>query len=341
MSQNFYDILGVSVDCTVADIKSAYRKLARKYHPDLNKNNPEEAIKHFKEISKAYETLSDPKLRNQYDIINGIFKTKFGTNFSEFEQETKTYSSPYKKTFYNKKSDSKSDIKDRINIFFEDLKKEAPKQKTSKKHPKKGSNITVDVNVTLSQVLTGCEKTVNIMRTQSCPKCHGRKFINGSLCKHCEGKGEISEHKKITVKIPKGVKNHAKLRIKGEGNDGHNGGENGDLYLIISIVENSRIKIEGKNIIYHVPISPFEAVLGADILIPTFDGNVLLKIPPRTGSGQKFRLSGLGCEKDGDMIIITDIEISKSLSDDEVKLYEKLKKLCKDNLRENLLYGKD
>ncbi|MCI1274184.1 MAG: DnaJ domain-containing protein [Clostridiaceae bacterium] len=337
MIKNYYDILGVSIDCGYADIKSAYRKLARKYHPDLNKDNIESALKHFKEISQAYETLSDPKRRTQYDILNGIFKTGFGTNFSEFEQDVKTYSSPYKKTEHTKK-ETTSDLKDKINDMFEEFKREKSKKyKQEKLEPKKGSDINVDVTISLNEVASGCKKSVNIVHTENCPNCHGRKFINGSKCKICDGKGETSEHKKITVTIPQGVKNHTKLRVKEEGNAGFNGGKSGDLYINVTIAPNSNINFDGANIIYHVPISPFEAVLGGDILVPTYDGNVLVKVPPKTNSGQKFRLSGLGAGKNGDMIIIVDIEISKSLSDDEIKLYEKLKKLNKDNLRENIL----
>ena len=335
MSKTYYDILGVSADCTQAQLKSAYRRLARKYHPDLNKDS--DAMIHFKEVSNAYETLSDEKRRAQYDIIHGIFKTKFTADFNEFEQGTKTYASPFKET--GNKFRYKKDFKEKFSGIFNDFKK-SEETKNTKPQSRCGEDINADITLNLAEVVTGCKKVVNIVNTKSCPKCHGRKFINGALCKTCDGKGEISEYKKITVTIPKGVKNHAKLRIKGEGNRGEFGGADGDLYLHINIKEDSKVKIEGENLIYHVPISPFEAVLGAEILIPTFDGNVLLKVPPKTNSGQKFRLSGLGLNKKGDMIVITDIEISKSLSDDEIKLYEKLKKLNKENLRENLLYDK-
>jgi len=342
MSRTYYDILGLSADCTTADIKTAYRQLARKYHPDVNKENQQEAIKYFKEVTSAYETLSDDKKRLQYDIINGIFKTKFGTNFSEFEQESKTYASPFRET--GKKNQYNSDFKEKFSGIFKKYSKQTSDTKESKSEQKpkskRGEDINADITLTLAEVITGCKKIVNIVNTQSCPKCHGKKFINGCTCKSCEGKGEISEHKKITVTIPKGIKNQAKLRIKGEGRPGQFGGADGDLYLLINIKEDNKVNIEGEDLIYHVPISPFEAVLGAEILIPTFDGNVLLKIPPKTNSGQKFRLSGLGLNKKGDMIVITDIEISKSLSDDEIKLYEKLKKLNKENLRENLNYDK-
>src|SRR5574344_114316 len=357
MIKNYYEILGVSTDSTYTDIKVAYRKLARKYHPDLNKDDIENAMKHFKEITKAYDTLSNAKRRMQYDILNGIFKTNFGNSFSEFDKDVKTYSTPNfkenasNKDTSNKESDEKAhdeedtsnlrqEFKDTINEFFEEF-KNSNKFKKERLEPKKGGNINADVTITLEEVATGCKKTVNIVHTESCPNCHGRKFINGELCRKCEGKGEVTTHKKITVIVPKGVKNHTKLRIKEEGNAGYNGGKNGDLYLHVVIAPSSKINSDGINLVYHVPISPFEAVLGDEIIVPTYEGNVVLKVPPKTNSGQKFRLTGLGnskCGKTGDMIIIVDIAISKSLSDDEIRLYEKLKKLNRENLRENILY---
>ena len=178
------------------------------------------------------------------------------------------------------------------------------------------------------------------MHTTSCPHCKGRKFINGAECPICNGTGEKNDHRKITVKIPKNVKNGAKLRIPQEGNKGENGGKNGDLYIKINIKPSSNMSFEGENILYNVPITPFEAVLGGKISIPAIEGSFSLKIPSKTRAGQKFRLAGQGLkhgEKSGDMIVTVYIEIPSSLSDDEIKLYEKLKKLSSKDIREDLL----
>ena len=192
----------------------------------------------------------------------------------------------------------------------------------------------------MKEVVNGTEKSVNILHSSECQHCKGRKFINGAVCPVCNGTGEENIHKKITVKIPKNVKNGTKLRIAGEGNNGENGGKNGDLFLKIKIEPNSRVAFDGNNIIYSIPITPFEAVLGGKISIPSFDGNLTLKLPPQTHSGQKFRLAGQGLKQNGkigDMIINVHIEIPCSLSDDEIRLYEKLKKLSTQSIRENLL----
>ena len=318
--KNYYSILGVTPDSTFAEIKSAYKTLARKYHPDIN---PVGAQK-FKDISEAYSTLCDEKKRIQYDTINGFFKTKKTETSSEKAQQEykKTASEPIKKEKFYKKFDD---------IF-------PKKKKVDLKH---GKDINEEISITIKESINGCERVINVLSTTECPHCKGRKFINGTICSVCAGTGEKSELKKITVKIPKNVKNGAKLRIPNEGEKGENGGKNGDLYLKINIEENPRIQIEDNNMIFKVPITPFEAVLGGNISIPSFDGNLSLKIPAKTNSGQKFRLAGQGLKKNGkigDLIIIVDIEIPSSLSDDEIRLYEKLKKLSAQNLRENLWF---
>ncbi|MDR1327799.1 MAG: DnaJ domain-containing protein [Heliobacteriaceae bacterium] len=296
VKKNYYDILGVTPDTDDAGIKTAYRRLARKYHPDVN-GNADSRI--FMDVSEAYDVLSNSVKRKQYDILNGFFKTKP----TPPPQETKT--------------------------------------KKQKPAPKKGEDIHTDITITLEESVNGASRTVNVMNTIQCPQCAGRKFINGTSCPECSSKGEIVKHKKITVKIPKGVKNGSKLRVANEGNNGLNGGVNGDLYLNIKISSCSKIRHDGANIHYKVPITPYEAALGGDILVPAFDGSVVVKIPPKTNSGQKFRLTGQGLSKNGksgDMIVTVHIEIPASLSEDEIRLYEKLKKVSTNSLRENLLH---
>lgn len=345
--KNYYSVLGVTQNATDAEIKSAYRTLARKYHPDVNPDGAEK----FKDISEAYETLSDPKKKLQYDTINGFFKS------TKKEEKTYSYSNTAQKE-YEKTSDKKQETKKEK----ETLKREQPKQKKQKSgvsfsktindifkgfsknnkrkvekpQPKRGSDIHEQVSITIKEAQSGCERTINVVHTTACPHCKGRKFINASNCPVCGGTGEKNDYRKITVKIPSGVKNGAKLRIKGEGNRGENGGKNGDLYLKIKISQNQNMYFDARDTVYEVPITPFEAILGANINIPSFNGTISLKIPKNTKNGQKFRLAGQGV-KNGDMIVKVYIEIPSSLSDDEIKLYEKLKKMSSKDIRENLL----
>lgn len=373
--KNYYEILGVTPDSDVSEIKAAYRKLARKYHPDVN-NSPEAAAK-FKTITEAYETLSDNVKRNQYNTLHGFFKSYKSSSSTSYKKskepkfEDRTVNKSSSKASENVKKDSprqeekkqssppppppppqssssqrqtkneKTKSKNLFSDIFEEFSRNSPKSKTAKNTPKNGSDITTDISLTLLESIRGTSRTVNVMHSYQCPKCRGRKFINGAKCNECNGTGEISEHKKITVKIPPNIKNGAKLRIKNEGNAGTDGGKNGDLFLKITVIHDSAMKYDGSDILVNLPITPFEAVLGTVVTIPAADGELKLKIPPKTNSGQKFRLAAQGLEKNGkkgDMIVTVTIEIPDTLSDDEIRLYEKLKKLSSSNIRENLLH---
>ena len=335
--KNYYSILGVTPDSTDAEIKSAYRKLARKFHPDLNPYGTEQ----FKDITEAYDVLSDSKKRMHYDTVNGFFKSSKKTEENQRtspQQAQSEYKKQSSSQNHTEPKMSKEDFSKKINGIFEEF--SYSKRKKQRQQPVHGADVYEDISITIKEAVIGSKRIINVMHTSECPNCRGRKFINGSLCHVCNGSGEKNEHKKITVKIPKNVKNGTKLRIKNEGSAGNNGGKNGDLFINIKIEPNNKIAFDGNNIIYNIPITPFEAVLGGRITIPSFDCGLSLKIPPRTHSGQKFRLSGQGLKqngKSGDMIVIVHIEIPCSLSDDEIKLYEKLKKLSSQNIRENLL----
>ena len=174
-----------------------------------------------------------------------------------------------------------------------------------------------------------------MLQTDVCPKCGGRKFVNGTICRHCNGSGEHSEHKKFTVKIPAGIKNKSKIRLAGEGEKGKDGGCNGDLYITVIINNTQEYKTDGLNIVKTVSISPDEAVLGTEVQISSISGNYRVKIMPNTQNGQKIRLSGCGIvqnEKVGDMIITVEINLPKNMTEEEIQLYKKLAEIRKGKL---------
>lgn len=337
MKNNYYEILGVTPDSDAAEIKSAYRSLARKFHPDVAPDN----IDKFKAINEAYETLSNERKRMQYNMLFGFYKSapKFERKAAKTERDTQSTKTEPKK---NQKQDipnettktsEKKTFKEEKN-FFEEMFSGA---KAEKYPPQDGSDLTAEVSISISEAKNGTSKVINILHTEQCPKCRGRRFINGSYCTECNGTGEKTRQRKLTVKIPADVKNATKLRIKGEGNVGKNGGKNGDLFLIIKIEGNKNIRYEGQKVYYEVPIEPYEAVLGTSVSLKTLEGNILIKIPPRTKSGQKFRVQQNVQGKVFEIFVTVHIEIPTYLSDDEVKLYEKLKKISSGNLRENFI----
>lgn len=334
--KNLYEILEISSSAGALTIKTAYRRLARKYHPDLN-GGDEICIIKFKEITEAYEILSNEEKKKNYDMMLGLYHEKSKTKFNEANKA-------YKAT---KKNEKQSE--ERFSTLFSDILEgfkttaSNPKNKTFKQkqsYPEAGSDVYTDITISIKESIQGTNRTVNILHTEICPNCEGRTFLNGSKCPLCKGLGEQSIHKKINVKIPANVKHGSKIRIANEGNRGYNGGKNGDLYLNI-IIENKTdgiFKYEGLNAHCTVAIAPFEALLGADIDIQSPNGKVTMKITPNTNSGQKFRLAGEGLEREnkkGDLIVTVNIELPKSPSKEELELYKKLRDITKNSVREN------
>lgn len=346
--KNYYEILGVTPDSEFFEVKTAYRKLARKFHPDINK--APDSIKKFKDIQEAYETLSDNQKRKNYNMVNGYYTTPKNKRTEEKEcapqseplkNKQASYSERKDENLSEKQQNSDSNVRYRqkffresISLILDDIVKH---HDLKKRKPKNGTDIYTDISVTLEESIHGTERLLNIMHKEVCPNCKGRRFINGTKCSCCDGTGEYSLHKKITVKIPSGVKNNSKLRLQNEGNPGFYGGIDGNLYITVKIEKDNNIQVNGSDLLCKIPISPYEAVLGGKISVPVMDGNVKLTIPPNTHSGQKFRLANQGLAtngKFGDMIVMVEIQIPKSLTPDEVKMYEKLKKMSQNSVRD-------
>ena len=343
LNKDLYEILGITPEVDEVQIKVAYRKMARKYHPDVN-NNTQESIEKFKEITEAYEILLDVNRRKEYDLLRGYTRRKTEKTEKNKTQAHKAYSSVSKDKPKQKKTEGTKDSFSKIfNNIMDGLfqNEQQHKEQKKKQKPENGRNINFTVSKKIDEAINGTTRTVNVLHTEKCPKCEGRRFINGSKCPMCKGTGEISIHKRINVKIPAGVKKGARIRVANEGDKGYNGGKNGDLFLTIEIEENKLFKIEGLNVLCDIPITPYEAALGATIEIPSVSGNISMKIPPLTTSGQKFRISGQGLKDEkkdriGDEIVTVKIEMPKDLSQKEKELYEELKKHSTQKIRENL-----
>ena len=324
MTKDYYKILDITESSSTEEIKSAYRHLARKWHPDVAGNTPD-IIARFKEINEAYEILSDSLKKADYDKARRFYS--YAKN-SYSKQETKTNY----KTTENPNKTSKN-----FSFKWEDL--FSHKKERDVKPPRKGDDIYSDVEISVFEAVSGTTKVINMLQTNICPKCGGRRFINGTQCSHCKGKGETSTYKRFSVKIPAGIKDKSKIRLAEEGEKGLNGGRNGDLYLIIHVREPKNYKTDGLNILKTIAITPYEAVLVGNVTVPTLRGNVSLKITPQTRNGQKIRLSGCGIEQNnkvGDMIVTVEIQIPKNLTDEEIRLYKRLQEISGENIRERL-----
>lgn len=335
--KNLYEILEVEFSASATMIKSAYRRLARKYHPDLNSGDAA-CEKKFKEVTHAYEILSDEEKKKNYDLLKGFHQETSQAKYSEANKAYKKTSSETDKS--KTRSDSFSNIFNDILDGFKNTtsSKKSETFKTKQMKPERGGDVHADVVITMEEALSGTSRTVNILHTETCPNCENRTFLNGSKCNVCNGLGEHSIHKKLRVKIPANVKHGSKIRIANEGNKGYNGGRNGDLFLNVKIESDANFKYDGINILGEVKIAPYEAVLGASIELQTPTGKVNMKVTPNTHCGQKFRLSGQGLEqhgKKGDMIITVNIEIPKDLSSEEIELYKKLRDISKGNVRQD------
>ena len=363
MTKDYYKILGISENSTDQEIKSAYRKLARKWHPDVAGNSTD-VVNKFKEINEAYEVLSDKVKKSEYDTINRFYNYSSTRKSTEkkYEKTENTTRPDFKNTHKeekheeNKSSNFNINWEDFISKYKEYTKKfndlnnnnknntkntassSNTKQNTNAKYGniKRGKDINTDVEITIAEAISGTVKVINMISTHECEKCGGRKFINGALCRHCNGTGEKSEYKRFTVRIPAGVKDNSKIRLSEEGEPGINGGKNGDLYITVHIKAPVEYKTDGNNIIKTLTITPHEAVLGGNVSVKTFDGNINVKISPNTQNGQKIRLSGCGINvngKIGDMILIVEIQIPKNLSEEEIELYRKLREISSQNVR--------
>ena len=337
--KNLYEILQISFTASEATIKTAYRKLARKYHPDLNSGD-EICVKKFKEVTEAYEILSDSEKKKNYDLLRGFYQERSEARFSEAQ---KAYQETKKQEERQEEKQKEEGFSQMFSDILDGFKKTTSSGKnqtfkTKQAIPERGRDIYTDITITMSEAMNGTNRTVNILHSELCPNCNGRTFLNGTKCPLCSGLGEQTIHKKLNVKIPLNVKHGAKIRIANEGNKGYNGGKNGDLYLNIRIESTSDCKYEGLNVLCNIPITPFEAVLGAAIEISTPSGKVSMKITPNTQSGQKFRLTGQGLKQDnkiGDMIVTVNIEVPKKPSEKELELYKELQNITKKNIRES------
>src|SRR5512143_471400 len=317
--RDYYDLLGISRNASEADIKKAFRKLARKYHPDVNPGS-KTSEQMFKEINEAYEVLSDAKKKEQYDQFgHAAFEQGFGQGagpgqgqgFAGFGRGA-DFSGAY---------------------GFEDIFGNIFGEKARQRGPRKGEDVTYSVEVDLEDAIFGRTMQVDLRRdvtcstcggsgsqpgtsprtcptcmgsgsvtqgrgfmqmSQTCPTCHGEGTINPNPCRICNGRGVVPQSERINVKIPPGVDNGSKVRVAGMGGPGEKGGPPGDVYIVTKVRPHPYFERKGDNLYSEAPVTVKEAALGDKIEIPTVDGLVALSVPAGVQTGQQLKLRGKG-----------------------------------------------
>ncbi len=355
--RDYYEVLGISKNAGEDEIKKAYRSLAKKYHPDLNKDPGAE--EKFKEINEAYEVLSDPQKRQTYDQFGfaGMDGAQgFGSGFGGFQSGSFDDLNDIFSSFfggmgggYGRSSRSTgpqrgNDRFMRMNIDFMDAcfgKTETIDIELDEKCKRCGGNGAE--NPSDIETCSTCRGSGSVMREQRmgfsvfrtqevCPDCGGSGRKVRRPCPDCSGKGYIHKRTKVEVKIPAGINEGQQLRIPGKGERGINGGDNGDLYIEIHIRAHEQFIRDGKNIHLEIPVSAVDATIGTTVDVPTIRGEVTMKIPAGTQNGTQLRLKGEGVPdlrggKNGDQICTVRIQVDRKLSAKERDLYKQLQDL--------------
>ncbi|MBU5342823.1 molecular chaperone DnaJ [Caldifermentibacillus hisashii] len=345
--RDYYEILGVSKDASKDEIKRAYRKLSKQYHPDINKEPG--ADEKFKEISEAYEVLSDDTKRAQYDQFGHAGANQDFDGFGGFGGFSDA---------------GFGGFEDILNTFFGG----GSTRRRNPNAPRQGADLQYTMTLTFEEAVFGKETDIEIPREEECSTCHGSgakpgthpeecpychgsgqisteqntpfgRIVNRRVCHHCGGTGQVIKHKcptchgtgkvkkrkKIHIKIPAGIDNGQQLRVAGKGEPGINGGPNGDLYIIFQVKEHEFFERDSDDIYCEMPISFVQAALGDEIEVPTLYGKVKLKIPAGTQTNTKFRLRGKGVKSvrsttPGDQHVIVRIVTPTKLTEKQKQL---------------------
>ncbi len=355
--KDYYEVLGVSKTATDEEIKRAFRRLAKTYHPD-NKQTGDEAK--FKEVGEAYAILSDPTKRRQYDQFgHQAFTNNGNAGFSGFSAEDIDLGDIFSEIFGSGFGGFSG---------FSNFGGRTSSRTTSKR-PRKGADSLVNINLSFEEAINGCKKNITLDLNETCDHCHGAGGFNehtcstcggsgriiseqrslfgvfqtqttcnecgGSgkvfknICNECNGTGNVKKRKEIEVTIPEGVDTGYQLRISGKGSAGTNGGPNGDIYIEFKVSPHPLFAREDEDIYLTVPLTITEAILGCKKEIPTLSGNVILEIKPGTNSGDKVKLKGKGVKKinsfgKGNMYVIYKVIIPSRLSMSQKRLIKEL-----------------
>ena len=325
--KDYYDVLGVKRGATEKEIKQAFRRLARKYHPDVNPNNKEAEAK-FKEVNEAHEVLSDAEKRKKYD--------QFGENWQHAEQfanaRQRAGGRPDTGEFHFEYDDTGGG--NFGDIFASLLGSSGSHTFGSRagRRPRKGEDLEQPIQISLEEAFNGVTRLLELQVQEPCTACRGAGMIGGQPCISCRGLGVTMQTRRIEVKIPAGVSEGSRIRMAGEGGEGH-GGPRGNLYLVVSVRSHPLFERRGDDLHVDVSVPLTVAVLGGEIQVATLKGTKLaLKIPVETRNGRVFKLGGQGMPRlnsttRGDLFAKVQIVLPTNLGETEKKLFEELRTL--------------
>ncbi len=328
--KDYYQILGVPKNAAEKDIKSAYRKLAKKWHPDANPNNQKEAEEKFKDLQEAYEVLGDSDKRRKYDVLGSNWKEAAG----QAEQQRR-YRDAQSETFQYDFGDfggaqggaGPSGFSDFFDMFFSGVGRRTTAQSTG--FAQRGQDLETTIELSLRDIYDGGKKSISLQLEDVCPRCRGTGTERGTLCPQCHGTGRLLTTKKFEVTIPRGIREGQRIRLAGQGGAGIGGGPNGDLYLIVKLADDPTYKRKGDDLYVDMPVSVYDLALGGEVKVPTMAGQVAMTIPAGTQSHRLLRLSGKGMPKvrdggAGDQYVRLIGQLPANLTDKEKKLFKEL-----------------
>ena len=327
--KDYYSILGVNRNASEKEIKQAFRRLARKHHPDVNPGD-KAAEERFKEISQAYEVLADKDKRQKYDQFGDQWQ--YADQFAKAGGQTPPFQGFDFGDLFGGGARTYHYGAEGLDSLFDELLRGSRGGAYAGRFSRRGQDFEQPVEVTLEEAFSGTSRLLSLQVEEPCATCGGSGRIQNVPCSTCRGRGTISQVKKLEVKIPAGVKTGSRVRIAGKGGQGYRGGARGDLYLAIRVKPHQTFERRGDDLHVRVSVPLATAVLGGEVKVPTLKGELALKIPSETQNGRLFRLAGqgmprLGETSRGDLKAEVNVALPAKLSSEERELFEKLSQL--------------
>jgi len=331
--KDYYQTLGVSKSANAKEIKAAYRKLARQWHPDVNPTKKKEAEEKFKEISEAYEVLSDPEKRKTYDTLGPDWQQR-ARDAAGAPGYPYQYQTPPGGVHFDFGDVGDGGFSEFFQTFFGNIGRATTGAGSARgRRAARGADAESTIELTLRDAYSGGKRTVTLQTHGTCPRCHGTGNEKGKLCPQCHGAGIVISTKTLEVTIPAGVRDGQRIRLAGQGEPGPGGGPNGDLYLVVHIAPDPTFARKGDDLSVEQPVEFYTLALGGEVRVPTMSGNITLKVPAQSQNGRKLRVSGKGMPRlrgggHGDFYVTLVARMPTHVSDEERALLQKLADLA-------------